>query len=286
MSGCLPQTDMRIRNMTGEEVLLKKHTTAQVASVANGRAGVLKGTWEGDSGSFVAVFKDGRIWEYRDPVPWAYGKSMQRYVDTKEYIPLLLPQFGSITVYLLIDKSGKLYAIPPRERIHDISAVLQPEGFPAVPLQKPPGTMQWQESDRAPSPFFRLAPQDSTEAIVLSVTFLCLIKAVLLVQRWSPKVIALLYCIGAIALVAYLLTQVSDWSLFDSNYVFNALIIPIIVLGVPTVRLVKRCFYASPWSVCPITRAIWGAVLEVVVLFPVWWLLCSAMSSAMGWVQT
>jgi len=129
-AGCAQGTQFRITNATGEEVAVTSAHTKKTISIPKQKAALVPHT----SGDISVRLPDGTTWVYRNLSPlelkgtpfavekhyWLFG------VQDGDLLR------GLLTANLLLNKDGRLYAVPPDAKDVD-EKLKQPRGFPVKP---------------------------------------------------------------------------------------------------------------------------------------------------------
>ncbi len=131
IGGCGQFTQFRITNATGKEVAITSGHTHKTVRIPDQKVALVPHT----SGDITVTLPDGKVWIYKNLSPLDI-KSTPFMVE-KHYTFFGVQDGyvfrGSWTVNLLLNKDGRLYAVPPDAKKVDVEKLEQPKGFPIKP---------------------------------------------------------------------------------------------------------------------------------------------------------
>jgi hypothetical protein len=126
----------RITNTTGKDVTVTSDHTKQTTPIRSQSVGVVPH----GLGDITIRQRGGKTWVYKNVSRLGLRLEGTPYeVITRYRIPF---GGGTSTVNLLLDKDGRLYAIPPDTKDVDVKKLKQPEGFPIKPDEEKDGTLR------------------------------------------------------------------------------------------------------------------------------------------------
>jgi hypothetical protein len=133
MGGCAQLTRFRIRNATGKKIAVTSAHTQKTVHIPDKKAAFVPHTL----GDITVTLPDGKTWVYRNLSPLELNGTA--FMVRKQYFFFGYEDGcffrGSSTVNLLVNKDGRLYAIPPDAKDVDVEKLEEPKGFPVMPME-------------------------------------------------------------------------------------------------------------------------------------------------------
>jgi hypothetical protein len=125
-------TRFRIRNATGMEIAVTSAHTHKTVRVSGQKAALVPHT----RGDITVTLPNGKTWVYKNLSPLDLKGTA--FILKREYLFFGYEDGyivrGSSTVDLLLNKDGRLYAIPPGVEDADVQKLEEPKGFPRTPV--------------------------------------------------------------------------------------------------------------------------------------------------------